>query len=93
MSAAPLRFLTIRTVRSGETLLCAEVDDTGVGIPDDHMEQLFGSFFTTKKGGMGIGLAICRSIVEAHGGCIQAINLPHGGARFSVVLPTAREAR
>lgn len=87
MADAPTRLLTVRTVRLGETSLCAEIDDTGVGIPDNHLEQLFGSFFTTKKGGMGIGLAICRSIVEAHGGHIQAINLPDGGARFRVVLP------
>ena len=66
-----------------------EVEDTGPGIPSDNIDRLFGSFFTTKKNGMGIGLAICRSIIEAHGGRIRVANLGKGkGARFSFTLPT-----
>jgi C4-dicarboxylate-specific signal transduction histidine kinase len=63
--------------------------DRGPGIAADHLDHIFDGFFTTKAQGMGIGLAICRSIVEAHGGAISASNRPGGGAEFRVVLPRA----
>jgi PAS domain S-box-containing protein len=88
MSSGSVRRLTIRTGRMGTGHVLAEVDDTGGGIPEDYLDRLFGSFFSTKSGGMGIGLTICRSIVEAHGGRIQAVNLPgRAGARFRITLP------
>ncbi|MBY5705751.1 PAS domain S-box protein [Rhizobium leguminosarum] len=70
-------------------LLCT-VEDNGTGINDADLAQLFKSFFTTKESGMGMGLPICRSIVESHGGAITVdTNGARGGARFSIVLPVA----
>ena len=66
---------------------CVEIADTGPGIQPEQFRRLFQSFFTTKHGGMGIGLAMCRSIIEAHGGAIEAANLPGGGACFRFTLP------
>ena len=65
------------------------VDDEGAGVPATALSQVFEPYFTTKRGGLGVGLSISRSIVEAHGGSIRAENLPHAGARFVVVLPAA----
>lgn len=66
--------------------------DRGPGIDPDHLGQIFDGFFTTKPQGMGIGLAICRSIVAAHRGDVSASNHAHGGAEFRVRLPPARQA-
>jgi two-component system sensor histidine kinase DctS len=64
------------------------VADSGPGVPDDDRERIFSAFFSTKDGGMGMGLAICRSIVEAHHGRIDVIRDPDlGGARFVIWLP------
>jgi signal transduction histidine kinase len=61
--------------------------DSGTGIPSDLIGQIFEPFFTTKTSGMGMGLAISRKIVEAHGGRIEARNTASGGAEFSIYLP------
>jgi signal transduction histidine kinase len=64
------------------------VEDSGPGIADEHVERLFDSFFTTKRNGMGMGLPICRSIVENCGGSIEAEPRPAGqGACFVIRLP------
>jgi PAS domain S-box-containing protein len=63
------------------------VTDWGTGIPADRLSQVFEPFYTTKAAGMGMGLAVSRTIVEAHGGRIWAENAAHGGARFCLVLP------
>ncbi|WP_144156068.1 ATP-binding protein [Paraburkholderia sp. BCC1885] len=82
------RRLVIRTRNDRLSLVRVELEDTGPGIAADHLDHLFKSFFTTKADGMGIGLAICRSIIDAHGGRITAENLAApGGARFSFSLP------
>ncbi len=66
------------------------VRDFGIGLPKDRPDKVFDHFFTTKQKGMGMGLAIVRSIVEAHGGTITAENAPDRGARMVVRLPAAR---
>ena len=65
------------------------VRDFGVGLPKDRPDKVFDHFFSTKQKGMGMGLAIVRSIVEAHGGTITAENAPDRGARMVVRLPAA----
>jgi signal transduction histidine kinase len=87
-SGAAQRTLRIQTrISDTETVFCA-FEDSGPGIGTGHGEQLFNSFFTTKDGGMGMGLPISRSIIEAHGGEIRADNNSgYGGARFSFTLP------
>jgi PAS domain S-box-containing protein len=82
------RILTIRTEVTQDGGVSIEVEDTGPGIADDVRERLFESFFTTKATGMGIGLPICQSIIEAHGGQISAENRSdERGARFIILLP------
>jgi two-component system sensor kinase FixL len=68
------------------------ISDSGPGIPEAHMGQIFDGFFTTKHDGLGIGLAICQSIVRAHGGVITASNAPAGGAVFRFSVPLADDA-
>jgi signal transduction histidine kinase len=64
-----------------------EVADNGPGIPEDVLPHLFQPFFTTKAKGMGIGLTISNTIIEAHHGKLWAVNDPAGGARFCFTLP------
>jgi signal transduction histidine kinase len=83
------------TVRAGATGGAVElsVSDSGPGLPSSDMEAAFEPFFTTKEKGLGMGLAICRSIAEAHSGRIAAENSPDGGALFRLTLPASPASR
>jgi two-component system sensor kinase FixL len=67
------------------------VSDRGTGIPDGQLERVFEPFVTFREQGLGLGLAISRSIVTAHGGSIRAVNNADGGATFRCLLPVAPE--
>lgn len=81
------RRLTMRTAYDGKANVEVAVEDSGPGIPSERLPRLFDSFFTTKTHGMGLGLSIVRSIVEAHDGRIWAENNSSGGACFRFTLP------
>ena len=63
--------------------------DKGPGIPREKLTEIFAPFYSTKKDRMGMGLTIARTIVEEHGGRIEAENAPNGGAAFYILLPLA----
>jgi C4-dicarboxylate-specific signal transduction histidine kinase len=92
LSRATERHIHIAIRPEEGDFLAFSIRDSGPGISSEDPERLFESFFTTKEGGMGIGLAICRSIVAAHGGSITAANHPGGGAEFRFALPIAEAA-
>jgi signal transduction histidine kinase len=79
--------ILFRALVAQEHEVIVQVIDNGTGLEDT--EKIFDAFVTTKKKGMGIGLAVSRSIVEAHGGRLWAENNPDGGATFNVALPVA----
>ncbi|MGH7972269.1 MAG: sensor histidine kinase, partial [Limisphaerales bacterium] len=81
------RLLRIRTARTKSGLVRMEVRDTGVGIEPGQAKHLFEPFFTTKPNGLGLGLAISRSIAEAHGGRISATPNRGPGMTFEFTLP------
>jgi C4-dicarboxylate-specific signal transduction histidine kinase len=83
------RDLVIRSRQDETQQVLVSVTDCGVGISAENADRLFNAFFTTKSSGMGIGLSICRSIMEAHGGRLWATaNIPHG-ATFQFTLPVS----
>ena len=70
-----------------EDWVLVSVQDSGTGIAPEHAERMFDAFFTTKPNGIGLGLSICRSIVESHGGRLSVFpGQPHGSV-FQVMLP------
>jgi signal transduction histidine kinase len=86
------RELLIRSEQDDAQQVRITVTDCGVGFPADSADRLFNTFFTTKSSGMGMGLSICRSIIELHGGRIWAVpNIPHG-ASIQLTLPLHPEA-
>jgi PAS domain S-box-containing protein len=82
-----VRVLTIKSTLGESDCVLITLEDSGAGIDPSHMERIFDAFFTTKSDGMGMGLSICRSIIEAHGGQLSAkCGDPHGSV-FQIVLP------
>lgn len=90
-TAPPARCLYVRTRLRAGSAVEITVRDNGHGIDPAHAGRLFDSFFTTKEGGMGLGLSIARSIVHAHGGTIWAERARGGGSIFSFRLPLPRQ--
>ena len=81
----------MRTHSIDESNVLVEVQDSGTGIAAEKLESIFDPFITSKPEGLGMGLAICRSIIERHGGKISAANNPDRGATFSITLPVNPE--
>lgn len=83
----PHPVVTVRTAADGGGLIAVTVTDNGPGFGEATTDQLFQAFYTTKEQGMGLGLVISRSIIEAHGGRLTAAPNPDGGALFQLTLP------
>jgi signal transduction histidine kinase len=81
------RILQVRTAVRGPGTVAVAVEDAGPGIDPKQLDSIFGAFFTTKTQGMGLGLAICRMIIEHHGGQLTASSDGKSGAVFQFVLP------
>jgi len=90
---AEARRVVVRAEPVEDGKICVSVRDTGPGFPDGIVDQLFEAFFSTKAEGTGMGLAIARSIIEAHGGTLSGENCAKGGALFTICLPEATEAK
>lgn len=93
MADAPVRDLTIRVRQDPATGVVVCVEDTGPGISEQAMDRLFSAFYSTKPDGMGLGLSISRSIIQAHEGRIWASAHPGGGAAFQFALPLTNGAQ
>ena len=90
--APEARRVAVSAQRDGRATVEVAVRDSGHGIPAGHLSKVFDSFHTTKPDGMGMGLAISRTIIEAHGGRLWAENNEDGGATFRFTLPIAEES-
>jgi PAS domain S-box-containing protein len=82
------RAITLETSLGDGDAVSFSIRDSGPGIPAAYIDRVFEGFFTTKEGGLGIGLGICQSIIMTHGGSIAATNHEHGGAEFRFTLPS-----
>jgi PAS domain S-box-containing protein len=85
------RALVLRTAQESSAAVRVAARDFGAGIDEVDLDHIFQAFYTTKSAGLGMGLAIARSIVDAHGGRLEAENNPDGGATFSFTLPVSEK--
>jgi signal transduction histidine kinase len=85
--AARARRLTVTTILAGSEGVRVGVADEGVGIPEGDLERVFEPFYTTKTHGLGLGLSVCRRIINAHGGRLWADSKGAGGSTFFFTLP------
>jgi len=92
MAQSQRRELVVANTRVADGMIEVEVSDTGIGFREDVIPNLFQTFFTTKDTGMGVGLSISRSIIEAHGGRMWAESNATGGATFRFTLPATDES-
>ena len=83
----PIVIMRTKRIDSGD--VCFEVEDNGEGIEESDLAKVFDAYYSTRAEGMGMGLAICRSVIEAHHGALEAGASPLGGARFTFTLPLA----
>jgi PAS domain S-box-containing protein len=90
---SPAKRLVVLQARSAGPAVEVTVSDNGHGIPADHLARVFEPFFTSRPKGLGMGLAISRSIIEVHGGRLWAENNPAGGATFTFTLPVSGAGR
>jgi len=88
-SSSAVRSISVSARRRSDQMVEVEVADSGPGVAEDVLPRLFRPFTTTKATGMGVGLSLCRGIVEGQGGEISARNRPEGGATFAFTLPVA----
>jgi len=86
------RVLRLRTELHGPDTIVVAVEDSGPGLDPTQLDSIFEAFVTTKAGGMGLGLAICRRIIEGHAGQLSASSDGKGGAQFKFILPIASSA-
>jgi signal transduction histidine kinase len=86
------RCLAVRVGKNGGETVEVAISDAGRGIPLERLSRIFESFYTTKKDGMGLGLSIAKSIIDAHMGRIWAENNPKGGATFFFTVPVDEAA-
>jgi signal transduction histidine kinase len=85
------RELSVETMKDKEKYILIAVKDSGVGLDADSIEKMFEAFYTTKEEGMGMGLSISRSIVEAHGGRLWASRNDKAGMTFQFTLPVGTD--
>jgi two-component system sensor kinase FixL len=86
------REVQLSAARDRRNFIKVAVSDAGIGLTGDKLDQIFHPFYTTKREGLGMGLSISRSIIEAHGGRLWAMNNVDRGATFYFTLPIAENA-
>ena len=87
---AAQRLIRVQIDREGKSMVCIHVSDNGPGVAPELLDRIFSPYFTTKKDGLGMGLMVCRTIVESHRGALRCVSSPGTGASFSFTLPVSR---